>query len=341
MKKTIGCVKIYKIMITKIEPITTESLKLASELIKNGEVVAFPTETVYGLGVSAYDKEGVKKVFLAKGRPSDNPLIVHIADVDDLNQVALEITDNAKKLLNAFAPGPITVVLKKREEIVDEVTAGLDTVGVRIPSHKGAREFIKACGLPIAAPSANTSQRPSPTTALAVYDDMQGKIPLILDGGNCDVGIESSVIDCRFETPIILRAGKITGEDVKRVCGSVKYATEKSEIRSPGMKYRHYAPKCQMFVRFLTLDNLQERIDNLQKQGKTVLLLGNLKAKELKADKFIYLGESVEEYMQSYFSSLREGEEQADVMICYIPFKEKEAEGLYNRALKSSGGEQI
>ena len=328
-------------MNTIVQPITTESLKLASELIKNGEVVAFPTETVYGLGVSAYDSEGVKKVFLAKGRPSDNPLIVHIADISDLNQVALEITDNAKKLLNAFAPGPITVVLKKRKEIAEEVSASLDTVGVRIPSHKGAREFIKACGLPIAAPSANTSQRPSPTTALAVYDDMQGKIPLILDGGNCDVGIESSVIDCRFETPVILRAGKITGEDVKRVCGSVKYATEKSEIRSPGMKYRYYAPKCQMFVRFLTLDNLQERIENLQKLGKTVLLLGNLKAKELKADKFIYLGESVEEYMQSYFSSLREGEEQADVMICYIPFKEKEAEGLYNRALKSSGGEQI
>lgn len=329
-------------MDTHVLPIDDEkNVKICAEEIKNGGIVAFPTETVYGLGVSAYCGASVKKVFEVKGRPSDNPLICHIADVNDAYLATDELTETAKKLFAAFSPGPITCVVKKNNRIADEVTAGLDTVGIRIVAPKGARAFIKACGVPVAAPSANTSKRPSPTNAKDVLADMDGKIPYILDGGSCDVGIESTVVDCRGKTPIVLRAGKITSADIKRVCGSVGIAGENSEVRAPGMKYRHYAPKCKMFCRFGRIDGLDEKIAELCKSGEEVVLLGNDETSNFENVTHINLGNTVEEYMHGYFSALRVAENEGTVIVCYVPFSEEEAEGLYNRAKKSCGGNLI
>ncbi len=329
-------------MKTHVLPIeNNDSVKLCAEKVREGGIVAFPTETVYGLGVSAYMGQSVKKVFEVKGRPSDNPLICHVADIEDAVLATDELTETAKKLFKAFAPGPITCVVKKSARIADEVTAGLDTVGIRIVAHEGARRFLKECGVPVAAPSANTSKRPSPTTAKDVLTDMDGKIEYILDGGECEVGIESTVVDCRGETPIILRAGKITSEDVRRVCGSVKIAGMTDEVRSPGMKYRHYCPKCTMYCRFGNIDGLQEKIDELKNSGETVALIGNGEAEKIEGVTHITLGETVEEYMHGYFSSLRKAENIASVIVCFIPFEEKTAEGLYNRATKSCGGNLI
>ncbi|MDE7078835.1 MAG: threonylcarbamoyl-AMP synthase, partial [Clostridia bacterium] len=178
-----------------------EGLDKAVELIKGGDVVAFPTETVYGLGANALDKEAVKKIFLAKGRPMDNPLIIHIADKAMIDELAVDVTAQARAVINAFMPGPITVILKKSDCVPDEVSAGLSTVGIRYPSHCVAQKFIKACGLPICAPSANTSTKISPTSSSHVYEDMKGRIPLILEGGECQVGIESTIIDMSTSSP--------------------------------------------------------------------------------------------------------------------------------------------
>ncbi len=317
------------------------SVKLCSERVREGDIVAFPTETVYGLGVSAYKGESVKKVFEVKGRPSDNPLICHVADIEDAVLATDDLTETAKKLFKAFSPGPITCVVKKNSLIADEVTAGLDTVGIRIVGHEGARRFLKECGVPVAAPSANTSKRPSPTTARDVLADMDGKIEYILDGGECDVGIESTVVDCRGDVPIVLRAGKITSEDIKRVCGDVKIAGATDEVRSPGMKYRHYSPKCKMYCRFESIAGLGEEIQKLQNGGEKVVLIGNGETGKIAAAIHINLGESVEEYMHGYFASLRRGENLGTVIVCFIPFSESEAEGLYNRATKSCGGNLI
>lgn len=328
-------------METQIKKVDENSISLGKEIILGGGIVAIPTETVYGLAASAYDNNAVEKVFIAKGRPQDNPLIVHLSKVEDLYKATDCPTKIAEQLLRAFSPGPITVVLHKNSYICERVSAGLDTVGIRIPSHKDARAFIEACGIPLAAPSANTSKRPSPTNAGDVYNDMNGKIPLILDGGQCEIGIESTVVDCMGDTPIILRTGKITSEMIKEVCGSVSFATSNSVVRSPGMKYTHYAPKCKMYCRFMDILGLEEKIQQLSNMGEKVVLLGDSSCKKISCHHFIYLGDSVEQYMKEYFSALRDGERKGSVIVCYIPFSEKEGEGLYNRALKSCGGNTI
>lgn len=231
------------------------ALALAAQRIQNGEVVAFPTETVYGLGANALCEQAVHKIFAAKGRPADNPLIVHIADAGALETLARDIPHAARKLMEAYWPGPMTLVLKKREAIPDAVSAGLDTVGIRLPDHPVARALIEKSGCPIAAPSANRSGRPSPTTAQRVLEDMDGRIPMILDGGACPVGVESSVIDATGEIPVILRPGGVTPEMVERICGAVRVdehvmapLREGEPVRSPGMKYKHYAPRAQVII---------------------------------------------------------------------------------------------
>ena len=193
-------------MKTEIFVPTKENYEKCGRLIRAGELVAFPTETVYGLGANALNPEAAKKVYLAKGRPSDNPLIVHIASPDDIDKVARSVPDKARLVIEKFMPGSVTVVMPKRPEIPDCVTGGLDTVAVRMPLHPVALDFIRACGVPICAPSANTSTRPSPTLASHVYDDLGGKIAAILDGGACSVGVESTVIDFVGDTPRLLRA---------------------------------------------------------------------------------------------------------------------------------------
>ena len=228
-------------------------MKEAGALLKQGALVAFPTETVYGLGANALDSEAAAKIYAAKGRPSDNPLIVHIADMDALPLITAEIPEAAKKLAAKFWPGPLTMVMKKSEVVPYGTTGGLDTVAVRMPAHPIALEMIRHGGGYIAAPSANTSGRPSPTLASHVADDMDGIVPLILDGGAVGIGIESTIVDLTDEIPTILRPGFITKEMLQEVVGEVQIdkgldADSKTPPKAPGMKYRHYAPKAELMI---------------------------------------------------------------------------------------------
>lgn len=230
-----------------------EVLQQVAKLIRAGEVVAFPTETVYGLGADGLNSIAVAKIFTAKGRPNDNPLILHIADKKDIEQLTTGLNANAKKLMEAFWPGPLTLVVKKSAVVPDAVSAGLDTVAVRFPSNKFAQDFIRACKCPIAAPSANISGRPSPTNAQDVLEDMQGKVAAVLDGGSCGIGLESTVVDTTEPVPTILRPGGITYEMLTEVMGAVEIdpalAGDKNfKPKAPGMKYRHYAPKAPMYL---------------------------------------------------------------------------------------------
>jgi len=235
---------------TELLPVTEASLSRAGELIRSGALVAFPTETVYGLGANALDAAAVSRIFEAKGRPGDNPLIVHISDLAQLPPlIACEPAPAARALMDACWPGPMTLIFPKSPAVPPEVTAGLTTVAVRFPAHPAARALIDAARRPIAAPSANRSGRPSPTTATHVLEDMDGRVPLILDGGPCAVGLESTVIDVTGPVPRILRPGGVTPERIRAICGGVEVddavlrpLKPGEKPRSPGMKYRHYAP---------------------------------------------------------------------------------------------------
>ncbi len=228
-------------------------MKEAGELLKAGALVAFPTETVYGLGANALDAEASAKIYAAKGRPSDNPLIIHIADMESLTLITEEIPEAAVKLADRFWPGPLTMVMRKSDVVPYGTTGGLDTVAVRMPSHPIALELIRHGGGYIAAPSANTSGRPSPTLASHVADDMTGIIPMILDGGAVGIGIESTIVDLTDKVPTILRPGFITREMLEEVVGEVQIdkgleADSKTPPKAPGMKYRHYAPKAELVI---------------------------------------------------------------------------------------------
>ena len=231
----------------KTQVMGAEGIDLAAKLIREGEVVAFPTETVYGLGGDCFNDDAVKRIYAAKGRPSDNPLIVHISTLSDVYRVAKDVPDAYFRLAEKFLPGPLTVILPKADDLPLSCTGGLDTVAVRYPAHKMARDFIKATGTLIAAPSANVSTHVSPTTAKHVYDDLNGRIPLILDGGECEGGIESTIITLCREIPTILRPGIITERDLSTVLNEVELFKGKVEkAEAPGMKYKHYAPKAPL-----------------------------------------------------------------------------------------------
>lgn len=226
----------------------------AGEILRSGGLVAFPTETVYGLGADALNEQAAKKIYAAKGRPSDNPLIVHIADMEAIVQIAEAVPEKARAVAEAFWPGPLTMIFQKTGEVPMGTTGGLDTVAVRMPDHNTARALIRAGGGYIAAPSANTSGRPSPTAAQHVKEDLDGKIDMILDGGPVEIGVESTILDMTAEPPMILRPGAVTREMLEGLIGEV--AVDKSVIdadshaapKAPGMKYRHYAPKAELTV---------------------------------------------------------------------------------------------
>ena len=232
-----------------------EGIADAAAAIRRGEVVAFPTETVYGLGADATDPQAVSKIFEAKGRPGDNPLIVHIADKSQIDMLVRDVTPAARALIDAFMPGPITVIMNKSDAVPDIVTAGIGTVGIRMPSHEVCNKFLKLAGCPVAAPSANLSGSPSPTTAIHVMNDMDGYIYAVIDGGRSEVGLESTVVDATGDVPVILRPGAVTSEmidEVLNVKSEYAGALKPGEVpASPGMKYRHYAPRCE--VKILTL----------------------------------------------------------------------------------------
>ena len=237
---------------TECLPADKEGIFRASEILRKGGLVAFPTETVYGLGANALDPEAVEQIFLAKGRPMDNPMIVHIPRLEDAGAYG-EWTDLARLLAVAFWPGPLTVIVPRKTIIPKIVSAGLPSVALRCPSHKAALALLETCGLPIAAPSANRSGRPSPTTAKHVMDDLDGLIPLVLDGGACEVGLESTVVDASGAVPVILRPGAVTPEMIAMAVGDCKVSENVMRLLedgeaalSPGMKHRHYAPKAKL-----------------------------------------------------------------------------------------------
>lgn len=239
---------------TKLYLPSEETYRKAGELLRGGELVAFPTETVYGLGADALNAEAVLRIFQAKNRPADNPLIVHIWDRSQLDALC-ETTDTARRLMDAFWPGPLTLLCRKKPAVPDAVTAGLPTVGMRMPSHPVAQAMLKAAGVPVAAPSANLSTRPSPTTARDVYEDMQGRVPMIIDGGACEFGVESTVLDLSGDVPVILRPGAVTREMIRDTVGACEVADsvmrplkEGEAAPSPGMKHRHYAPKGRLTI---------------------------------------------------------------------------------------------
>ena len=241
-------------MITKFLSDSEQDIEISAEILRNGGLVAFPTETVYGLGGNALSPSASQAIYAAKGRPSDNPLIIHIADISDVERLAREIPDKARTLMEAFWPGPLTVILKKKPEVPDTTTGGLDTVAIRMPSHPDAARLIRESGVLIAAPSANTSGRPSPTLAEHVIEDMNGRIDMILDGGPVGIGIESTIVDMTGDKPVILRPGYITKHMLEGVLGEV--SIDKAIIepdpnlrpKAPGMKYTHYAPSGKLTI---------------------------------------------------------------------------------------------
>ena len=261
------------------ENLDEDILKHAANIIKKGELVAFPTETVYGLGADGLNPEASRKIFKAKNRPEDNPLILHIDEDYKLDELVEKVDDRTKFLIKNLWPGPLTVILKKSSKIPDIITGGGQTVAIRRPKDKLAREFIKYCDRPIAAPSANISGRPSPTNANDVFYDMDGRIPLIIDGGSSDIGIESTVIDMSLENPCILRPGYYTYEYIKKfipnVCLDDSLVDDTKVPRSPGQKYKHYAPNAQMKV--FVGEKSVEKIENLalkyKNDGKKVGIL--------------------------------------------------------------------
>lgn len=315
----------------------------AAVALSSGKLIAFPTETVYGLGANALDEVAVAKIFKAKGRPQDNPLIVHIAEKEDIKKLVKSVPDTAKKILENLTPGPITIILEKSDLVPDVVTAGGSTIAVRIPESEIARELIKKSGVPVAAPSANTSGKPSPTKAEHVIQDLADKVEYIIDGGSCRVGLESTVIDLTVAPPTILRPGGVTHEMLCELLGEVRgYAKDDSDIaapKSPGMKYRHYAPNAKMIVFCGTnlREEIKKEINSKYSEKIYVLTAGDFKYEN--ADT-INCGATAEEYSKNLFDALRSADSLgATLVLAEFPFSLGGlSTALYNRILKSCGG---
>ena len=322
------------IMTTKIGD-KAEDVLYAAKLIREGSLVAFPTETVYGLGGNALDREASKKIYAVKGRPSDNPLIVHLSKWEDIYSVAYP-TEQAKALYDAFCPGPLTMILRKLPIVPDETTGGRDTVAIRFPSHPVARALIEAAGVPIAAPSANVSKHVSPTTAWHVFNDLEGKIDLILDGGDAEVGIESTIVDLTGEEPTVLRPGAITAEEIKTVLGEADYYRgEIKEALAPGMKYKHYSPHVPCYL--AKRESLENAYESLRKEGKhAVVIATDSIAKHLSQDT-ILLGDCAREAQHRIYGALREAEKY-DAAIIEDLSDRKEYFAAMDRIKKATGG---
>lgn len=321
-----------------------------ARIIRAGGLVAFPTETVYGLGANGLNEEAVRSIFEAKGRPSDNPLILHVSKKSDVQQLWDTVSQLARQLMDTFWPGPLTLIAKRSKIVPNAVTAGLDTVAVRMPADKTARMLISNSGVPIAAPSANLSGKPSPTTAQHVLEDMDGRIPLILDGGPCKYGVESTVLSV-VGTPTILRPGAITREMLSAVIGEVQVARsilaplqEGETVASPGMKYKHYAPKADVIVIVGTPENTAKKVCELynfaEMQGKSVEIAATLQTKGFyKGKKYAILGDRnhPETLCASLFSSLRSMDEHADMILAEGIPTDNAGLAYMNRLLRAAG----
>lgn len=340
-----------------IESVSSEqkaaALRKAGEIIREGGLVAFPTETVYGLGADALNAEAAAKIYAAKGRPSDNPLIVHIHDISQVYEIAEEVPDEAKAVMEKFWPGPLTIILNKKSCVPDGTTGGLHTVAIRMPSHPIARDFIRESGRMIAAPSANTSGRPSPTLASHVYEDMQGRIPLILDGGAVGIGIESTIIDMSTGIPTILRPGYITKDMLEEVLPEVKIdpavsgRTMKKDIvaKAPGMKYRHYAPKADLSIIEGNEEDVVACINHLTDEAVAkglkvgVIATDETKARYAHAD-VLSIGSREEEETIAHhlYEVLRDfDDDRVDVIYSEAFYTPKMGQAIMNRLLKAAG----
>lgn len=351
-------------MKTKIIHITKENIeataKEAADVWAQGGLVAFPTETVYGLGGNGLNKEASKKIYAAKGRPSDNPLILHIADMEQF--YPLIKTDNAKiiaraeALADVFWPGPLTMILPKADNIPYETTGGLDTVAIRMPSHLVARALLQECKMPIAAPSANLSGRPSPTSASHVIEDMNGRIEMIIDGGDVGIGVESTIIDLTGEVPMLLRPGFVTPEMLQQVLGTVEtdaavYRQVGKDVhpKAPGMKYRHYAPKASMVLvegaQDKVITYINEEAKKKREQGLRIGIMATDESKELyKADVVISVGSriSMDSVAHNLFRALRDFDEE-NVDFIYSESFDTSGCGfaVMNRLLKAAGHQVV
>ncbi len=325
-------------MQTKLLQFTDEDLRIAGQLIRDGKLVAFPTETVYGLGANALDVAAVKSTYVAKGRPSDNPLIVHVWHKEQILDIAEYISPDAEKVIDNLMPGSVTIVLPKKSVIDDCITAGLPTVAIRMPLSVQAREFLRYADVPVTAPSANTSSRPSPTTWQRVAEDMDGKISAILCGDNCQVGIESTVLDLTGDEPCILRPGVVTSEMLSELLGKpVPVITDpKSKVNSPGVKYKHYAPNVPMALD-LTADTqkLADYYDKLVAEGRNPVLL--VEHPELFGARNTWqIGQTDQAVAQNLFENLRLLEKQYDYIIASYSSHTEFADSILNRLIRSA-----
>lgn len=343
---------IHRVDISKID---NNIINEAARIIQEGGLVAFPTETVYGIGANALEPSAVSKIYTAKGRPSDNPLIVHVSDKEDVKKYVKHIGYNAMKLINEFWPGPLTLIFEKKDIIPDSITGGLSTVAIRMPSHKIAREIIRVANRPVAAPSANVSGRPSPTMAKHVISDLDGKINMIIDGGDCEIGLESTVVDVTEKIPTILRPGGITRKMIEQVIGditvdpAIKPSGNKLIPKSPGMKYRHYAPNADLTIVLGESKEVINAINNAvkqnNKQGRIAGVIATSQTKdEYICDNIIVIGDKYnsEEIAANLFKVLREFDEiEVDNIYCEA-FSDKDlGTATMNRLLKAAGNKIV
>lgn len=335
-----------------INNIDKNEIKRQAKLLSEGKTVIFPTETVYGLGANALDEDAVKKIYEAKGRPSDNPLIVHIYDKEEVYNLAENINEKAKTIMDKFWPGPITIILNKKDIVPYRTSGGLETVAIRMPSHLIAREIIKEAGVPIAAPSANISGRPSPTKANHVYEDMNGRVSGIVLGGDCNFGLESTVLDVTTENPMILRPGSITKEDLEKVIGevlidpSLERKEDNKKAKAPGMKYTHYSPDADVYIvsgnREETISKINSLVvENNEKGLKTGVMCLEQNKNNYKGE-VVSLGSTLEEVGSNLFDVLR----KMDKMNIDIVYSEEFSrngvgQAIMNRLLKSAGYKTI
>ncbi len=329
-------------------------LREAAKILRSGGLVAFPTETVYGLGCDGRNEEAAAKVYEAKGRPSDNPLILHISEREELDDLVTEISPLAEKLMDTFWPGPMTLIFRKSDQVPDAITGGLDTVAIRMPAHAGARELIRAAGIPVAAPSANLSGRPSPTTADHVKEDLDGRVDMIIDGGEVGIGYESTILDITGVRPVILRPGFITGEMIKEIIGEegdepIRSASETGDDetpKAPGMKYRHYAPEAELTVVRGDEEEVERKIDELARQfppDRVGILTTDERVGEYEYGVVLSIGSMKENTLgHNLYAALREFDHQGVMHIFSETFFGAEQEdALMNRLMKAAGGQVV
>ncbi len=340
------------VRITDKEQLKDEELLEAARILREGGLVAFPTETVYGLGGNALDEQASEKIYAAKGRPSDNPLIAHISCMEELPALVREVPEAGRRLAEAYWPGPLTMIFRKKDEVPYETTGGLETVAVRMPSDPVASRLIRLAGVPVAAPSANTSGRPSPTRAEHVIEDLNGKIDMIIDGGQVGIGVESTIVDVSGETPVLLRPGAVTMEMLEAVLGRVDIdpaitgpVSADIKPKAPGMKYRHYAPKAEMVLVEGEMEQVVRYINQetkkAQKEGKTVGIICTEESRNLYPEGILEVigsREYEETVAHNLFAVLREFDNRkVDCIFSESFSRDQLGQAIMNRLCKAAG----